>query len=116
MLWLKTEVRQRRGSNPVSFPCMSHLELGSDKVPEFQFEHPSDLICAMGIKKCTTLVEISPAGQPMDSVFKGQTCLPGGGSSNVENRTDPAELRGSAILTSQMAPGIINHTCNLNQY
>lgn len=69
-----------------------------------------------GYKKCTTLIAISPAGQPMDSVFKGQACLPGGGSSNVENRTDPAELRWSAILTLQMAPGIINHTCNLNQY
>lgn len=51
----------------------------------------------------------------MDSVFKGQAHLPGGWSSDVENRTDPAELRWSAILTLQMALGIIKHTWNLNR-
>lgn len=64
MLWLKTEARQRRGSNPASFPCMSHLELGSDKVPEFQFEHPSDLICAMGIKNAPLLSRYLQQGSP----------------------------------------------------
>lgn len=113
MPWLKIEVGQRRGSNPASFPCRSHLELGSDNVPEFQFEHPSDLICAMGMKMHQSCRDISSRAA-MASVFMGQAHLPGGGSSDVENRTDPAELRWSAILTSQMAPGTIKHACNLN--